>query len=522
MKNNNKKLVYLVTNYQVSIWPLCMLAEMMLYDFKKLAGKNYKGEMIGEWENGTNRWAVDQEYDKGIPEKIFKKISKNREWAQEKTQDLIISAKQLVKFSKAVFNSDLSVKTDEEIYKFYMDYRREFINMYIYAWFPNSLESERSYFTKKLEDYLRHTLKKIKKEKEVGKFLSILTTPIKQTTRIEEKKELLEIISLINRHKKIKDFFMRQPLKIIEKSLHSKAPKIDKIITSHYKKYLWLPFDYDGPAWDKKNFLNEIKKSIKNRVNPEMEINKIKDEKEKIKRLQREMAKDAGLDKNFKHAYYFALASELMFLKEYRKDALFKSYFYIEKLITEIGRRLNLSPRQIKHILPQEMGKILLEKDYAVLKELNERINFSVVLYMDNDRLDDNSIKIFTGDKAKEIVAQKIKQDKKFGNVKEIKGQTAFTGYVKGKVKLILTTDDMAKMKSGDILVSSATNPNLLPAIKKASAMITDKGGITCHAAIVAREMGKPCIIGTGNATKILKDGDFVEVDAENGVVRKL
>ncbi len=66
------------------------------------------------------------------------------------------------------------------------------------------------------------------------------------------------------------------------------------------------------------------------------------------------------------------------------------------------------------------------------------------------------------------------------------------------------------------------TRPDYLPAMKKASAFVTDEGGITCHAAIVAREMKKPCIVGTKIATKILKDGDEVEVDANAGMIRVL
>ena len=66
------------------------------------------------------------------------------------------------------------------------------------------------------------------------------------------------------------------------------------------------------------------------------------------------------------------------------------------------------------------------------------------------------------------------------------------------------------------------TIPDFLPAMKKAVAFVTDEGGILCHAAIVAREFKKPCIVGTKFATKILKDGDYVEVDANNGVVRLL
>lgn len=76
------------------------------------------------------------------------------------------------------------------------------------------------------------------------------------------------------------------------------------------------------------------------------------------------------------------------------------------------------------------------------------------------------------------------------------------------------------KVQEGDVLVTQMTFPSFIVAMKRACAFVTDEGGITCHAAIVAREMQKPCIIGTKIATQVLKDGDAVEVDAENGAVR--
>ena len=78
----------------------------------------------------------------------------------------------------------------------------------------------------------------------------------------------------------------------------------------------------------------------------------------------------------------------------------------------------------------------------------------------------------------------------------------------------------MHKMQKGDILISCATSPELMSAISKASAIVTDMGGVTCHAAIVARELGIPCIIGTGIATKAIQDGDFIEVNARQGRVK--
>lgn len=107
-------------------------------------------------------------------------------------------------------------------------------------------------------------------------------------------------------------------------------------------------------------------------------------------------------------------------------------------------------------------------------------------------------------------------------NPDDIKGQTGFKGVIRGKVKLLLRNDQVSEVQEGDILVSPMTTPEHVIAMEKASAFITDEGGITCHAAIVAREMQKPCIIGTKFATQILKDGDEVEVDADNGVVRIL
>ncbi len=100
-----------------------------------------------------------------------------------------------------------------------------------------------------------------------------------------------------------------------------------------------------------------------------------------------------------------------------------------------------------------------------------------------------------------------------------IKGQTACKGSARGTVRIVNVPSDMERFSEGDVLVSISTNPSILPAMKKAVAIVTDEGGITCHAAIISRELGIPCVIGTKNATKVLHDGDLVEVKANHNVV---
>ncbi len=124
--------------------------------------------------------------------------------------------------------------------------------------------------------------------------------------------------------------------------------------------------------------------------------------------------------------------------------------------------------------------------------------------------------------KVKEKLGFSLEENANVAGVTELKGQVAYPGVVRGSIQIVSKKEDLASFKEGSILVSPMTVPTFLPAMHKAIAFVTDEGGITCHAAIVAREMKKPCIIGTKIATKALKNGDMVEVDAGKGVVRIL
>ena len=112
--------------------------------------------------------------------------------------------------------------------------------------------------------------------------------------------------------------------------------------------------------------------------------------------------------------------------------------------------------------------------------------------------------------------------DKKIMALQKLKGTCAVPGAVHGRVSIVDLPSDMKKVKQGDIIVSHTTGTKLMPALKKAAAIVTDMGGITSHGAVVSRELGIPCVIGTKIATKVFKDGDRVEVDATKGVIRKI
>ncbi len=108
----------------------------------------------------------------------------------------------------------------------------------------------------------------------------------------------------------------------------------------------------------------------------------------------------------------------------------------------------------------------------------------------------------------------------KIKKIKSVKGLAAFHGFIRGKARIVLTNADLKKILLDEILITNMTSPDFVPFLSQVRAIITDEGSITCHAAIIARELKKPTIIGTKIATKVFKNGDNIEVDTKKGIAK--
>lgn len=149
------------------------------------------------------------------------------------------------------------------------------------------------------------------------------------------------------------------------------------------------------------------------------------------------------------------------------------------------------------------------------VKDVSDRHVYSYITW-------ENKLNILSGAEAYRKIRELDKEIPK----DEVIGTPACSGIARGNVKIIPLSMNPAeylpKMEKGDILISNTTGPEMIIAIEKAAAIVTDEGGMMSHAAIVSREFNIPCVVGTKYATEVFKDGDFVEVNANNGVVRKI
>lgn len=204
-------------------------------------------------------------------------------------------------------------------------------------------------------------------------------------------------------------------------------------------------------------------------------------------------------------------------------------------LLGEKLRSISLYPRLIKEVVnPLASEKIIKygSKDFfgdSELITLSELLSNKVDIIIDRQKkVKENFFFIYQNRAGNELVEWGNDQgglisriEKNQDDLQEIKGSVAFAGKITGFARLILTNDYKdKKFDNGDILIAASTNPTLTPIIQKAGGIVTDEGGIMCHASIISRELKKPCIIGTKKATSIIHDGDLIEVDANHGVIR--
>ena len=208
-------------------------------------------------------------------------------------------------------------------------------------------------------------------------------------------------------------------------------------------------------------------------------------------------------------------ARSLHTLRQLRADSLFKAGRDVFEFMITIGERLNVGDYDAVIALTwQEISESLLKGQLVVDSETiaARQAGYGFLLV-------DGELSYITGDAlAKELAALSVEKKE----VKEFEGNIAFHGKYRGRVAIVTTPEEIDKVQPGDVLVSAMTDPYYVPAMVRAGAIVTDEGGILSHAAIISRELGVPCIVGTGCATSVLKDGVTVEVDAsgERGRVR--
>ncbi|MFH1052973.1 MAG: PEP-utilizing enzyme [Candidatus Woesearchaeota archaeon] len=452
--------------------------ESNLKELKKNLGVGYRNSIIVGRNSACETFYSEQDMER--ESKIGLSIFSDNDKAKKllgKSRNLAING---LKFNTELFNSDLSEKNNKELLKKFLknyDLTIKLFGVY-HTTQPQCFKLVKEELSKYLET------KKINP-------LILLDLTVPTSPSIIKKSE-------IDWHKIVLD--------------DDKGGIID-----YHDKYRFLGTEEGMPHKPLSHFIKKFDNDIK------IGKHKIKDKIEKIMdSLESIKSKQDFIIKKYK------ISPEIQELSRLVQDfsharleirlAWVSGEWGCRKIFEEIGKRFQLSVSDLENYSKEEIIKLLEKEEKVDQQIVNERKELFVAF------LKDSKYDFLTGNEA-ERYFKLNNLDEKI-DLSEVHGQTANKGYAKGKATVIRAgfslNDEMKKMQKGDILIVTQTKPLFMPIIMKASAVVTDEGGITGHAAVVSRELNIPCVIAAHNATKMFKDGDLVEVQADKGIVKKI
>ena len=371
-------------------------------------------------------------------------------------------------------------------------------------WFFYKIEEKiRRYFKLKINDYT-----------ERENIIRLLSRPVERFKFEQEEIDLLKIAVQLKRQRQ-KNIFKNYNFKEFTKKLSKKSYLL---ISAHQKKYEWLNADSNLTSYTIEECLKRLQETLNIKESEILaKIKELSNRQTLIIKENNQLIKKYRINKSYQEL--FAMLRTYAHLRFNIRFCWTQGMYYGQKLYWEIAKRARINFEEVRYCLVDELIDFL-SKDITLDRMSLRARQKHYVIWMKNFKL-----KLYIGNQAKKLTQEVLKRAI-IKKVHEVKGEIGSPGKITGRVKII-TYDkplipQISSMKKGDILVAGQTRPEIIAACRKAGAIVTNEGGICSHAAVVSREFHLPCVIGTKIATDIFKDNDLVEVDANQGIVRKI
>jgi phosphohistidine swiveling domain-containing protein len=300
-------------------------------------------------------------------------------------------------------------------------------------------------------------------------------------------------------------FTQKNELSLLRIALIKDKKQQAAAIEKHQQEFFWLHNNY---KYTKKLSVAYFRRQIN--VFLKLPINEVHQRIEEIVNYDKKQYNlftklKAQVDKEtFSNLFW---VSKVGLWHDCRKRANLVADYWVNEFAKRASKKLNIAFDRIQFTTFQELQKLLTGEKLKL--NLKQRMSGCIYLCSPSGQELFATGKEFKKSK-KQLLEQKVS--------KEVKGIGVSLGKVTGKVRVIKSSRE--KIDKKEILVTSMTRPDFMPLVSKAAAIITDEGGLTCHAAIISRELKIPCIVATKTATKALKTGQLVEVDAFKGIVK--
>ncbi|MBI2611457.1 hypothetical protein HYW54_01785 [Candidatus Gottesmanbacteria bacterium] len=417
-------------------------------------------------EDNNTAFYIDSKSWEELVASLNKKYTSRLKTLKNYEQGFEKDGQKYLSFARKINATNLAKLANKDLKNIYVNYQDKLLRYSVYAWTSyilNNYISETA--TKNINKYIeKHS------EDEKQKIYNSLFHPTKKAAVLH-----------------------------LQYQLHKTKNMSKQKVNDLYKKYKWLScLDIHNNPWTKKEFESHIKSLRISPLSPTISFRKI------AKTLK---ISSPDLE-------YLLAAQRFVYIKDARDDYRRQSVFYALPLFAEIGNRIGIPRKDVSYLQQAEIIEFLEGKIKISQNTIAQRKKRFIVYMGKNNKL------ICREGDAISAILKKFKLGQEVEKKSGLTGMVASRGKAVGIVKIVRGVKDLKKVKHGEILVAITTHPDYVPAMRKAVAIITDEGGITSHAAIVSREFGIPCIVGTKHATSVLQDGNKIEVNAIDGKIK--
>ena len=430
---------------------------------------------------------IDQELALGEKEwvelgvRVLRRLKKDPGILLRLLNDSYILNRKIEKLCRKISQMNLRSVSDDFLLSFYEKYVNLIYRAGAYVCLPLSIESI-------LEKNLREIAKKYFPNDNQERIFQLLATPIKAGTAEKEELSFLKIAAFPQAQRKI----------LIEKHLH---------------EYGWIKNNsFVGLFLTKEDIQNRLKAI--SRKEAKERIGEYAKKQAGIRRLIRSYIKKVG-QKDKEAKSLIETLQESIYHRSWRTERYYRNAEIIKNFFEEISRRYKIPGNLIYYFSCDEMRDCLQKKSAKefILITKERKNGYACIAYK-------GLVKIYEGGDLRYLKSKIRLREIEAGS--EIKGQAAFLGKVQGIAVVVKNKSELSKVSKGAILVSPSTTVDYVPVLKHVRAIVTEEGGVLSHASVISRELHIPCVIGTKVATEVIKDGDYIEVDAYKGVVKIL
>ncbi len=327
------------------------------------------------------------------------------------------------------------------------------------------------------------------------------------------KKEVLEVVAVLSSPTDL-SFYQKAEVDLIQRWLSidsSDTDAVEQLLTNYATEYYWLLQSYGGgPVYTSANAHEHIQELLQ-QGDLQEQLDHHLEYTDRLSLQQQEVKKQYNISDELMH--WGARLGYAVSWQDERKGEQFSHIYTMMEFVKEYCRRFQLQKEDALQLIPIELYKYY--SDPQRVKQLaDERREYCAVLFNYKE------VTTLTGKSGKEFVQEwwedpSVDQGVLSGAVVSAAGQDK----IEGTVRVVHSAYDETPFEQGEILIAPMTSPEFISIMRKAKAIVTDEGGLTCHAAVVSRELKTPCIVGAKHATKLLQDGDHVTMDLTTGII---